>query len=106
VSKTKPTDTIAEAEATLAGFQKQRTELLARQAKLANQKSEAAYSAHVGDIGSCKLLSSLKREAAEVVERLDSVSDAIAGRSAVSPWPVIASGKRLIGRSGWRPAPG
>jgi hypothetical protein len=70
-------DAVAAAEATLAGFEKQRTALLAKQKVLADKRRETAFDAHNGDAASGKLLDGLARDAAELGVRIDSVDDAI-----------------------------
>jgi hypothetical protein len=76
---TKQTDNaITAAEATVAGFEKQRLALLDKQAKLVDRRRAVAFDAANGDTASGKLIDGLAREAAELHMRVDAIDDAIA----------------------------
>jgi hypothetical protein len=72
------TDAVSEAAATLAGFERQRNVLLAKQTALADKRREVAFDAHNGCAASGKLLDGIGKEAVELQQRLDSIADAIA----------------------------
>jgi hypothetical protein len=69
---------VAEAEATLAGFQRQKDELLARKAALADRKRNVAYDAAAGDGTASRLLDGMHQEAVELESRIGSIDDALA----------------------------
>jgi hypothetical protein len=70
--------TVANALALLERFRRERDELTARKATLAENRRAAAFTAHAGDGSASKLLNGLHREAAELESRLVSIDDAIA----------------------------
>jgi hypothetical protein len=73
--QTKP-DAVAAAEATLAGFEKQKAALVDKQAMLAERRRVASYEAHAqGDV---KLIDGLTEEAVRLDHRIASLNDAIA----------------------------
>jgi len=69
---------VADAEQTLAAFEIERTDLLARQGALADKRRLAAFDAHSGDAQASKLLDGLHEEAIQFESRLARLDDAIA----------------------------
>jgi hypothetical protein len=68
--------TVEQAQATLAGFEKQREALIARHEQDAAARRDVAFAAHAGDPAASELLSSLHEEAVRYESRLTSITDA------------------------------
>ena len=75
---TKETPTVANAEAMLARFERERADLVERKAALAEKRRAVAFDAHAGDGSASKLLDGLHREAAELESRIIGLDDAVA----------------------------
>src|SRR6516165_10851433 len=75
---TKETPTVANAEAMLARFERERADLVERKAALAEKRRTVAFDAHAGDGSASKLLDGLHREAAELESRITGLDDAVA----------------------------
>ena len=75
---TKETPTVANAEAMLARFERERGDLIERRAALAEKRRTVAFDAHAGDGSASKLLDGLHREAAELESRIIGLDDAVA----------------------------
>jgi hypothetical protein len=69
---------LAKSEAPLARFERERDELAARKAALADRRRDAAYTAHIGDSAAAKVLDAVHREAVELESKIASLSDAVA----------------------------
>jgi hypothetical protein len=70
-------DPVADAQATLVGFEKQKAALVDKQTKLADKRRASAFDAANGDVAAGKLINGLAHEAAELQMHLDSIDDAI-----------------------------
>ena len=69
---------VANAEALLARFEREREDLIARKAALADKRRNIAYDAHASsDSGSSKLLDGVHREAVTLESRISGLDDAI-----------------------------
>ena len=75
---TKETPTVANAEAMLARFERERADLVERKAALAEKRRAVAFDAHAGDGSASKLLDGLHREATELESRIIGLDDAVA----------------------------
>jgi hypothetical protein len=68
---------VANAEALLQRFSRDRDELIERKVALADKRRNVAYAAHAGDGAASKLLDGVHREAAELEGRIAGLDDAI-----------------------------
>jgi hypothetical protein len=70
------TVSVANAQAMLERFERERDELIARKAALADKRKAVAYDAHAA--GNTKLLDGVHREAVELESRISGLDDAVA----------------------------
>jgi hypothetical protein len=73
----KQTPTVAECEAMLAEFEKQRVTLIEQHEQHATKRREISFAAHSGDAQASRLLDGLHEESVRFESRLASITDAI-----------------------------